>query len=89
MATDQDCTYVHHYNSSQAKCDFVKNNALCNETEGYVNYVLVIYCDFDASNSYLAIILLALWLLVLFVGLAVTADDYCCPNLATISKTLR
>ena len=32
--------------------------------------------------------LLILWLLVLFIGLAVSADNYFCPSVETISKTL-
>merc|ERR1719347_962462 len=37
----------------------------------------------------LTIILLLLWLLLLFIALAVSADDYFCPNIEVISKTLR
>jgi pantothenate kinase type III len=35
------------------------------------------------------LIVLTLWLAFLFVGLAVSADDFFCPNLQTISNTLR
>ena len=35
------------------------------------------------------VILYILWLVVLFVSLAVSADDYFCPAIEIISKTLR
>ena len=37
----------------------------------------------------MAIFTFALWIFILFIGLGVSADDYFCPNLAIISKTLR
>lgn len=84
---DADCKEVHQFNDSWAKCEFVKNNSNCQDSDGYLNYVEILYCDF--SHVYLALILYALWLLVLFIGLGATADDYFCPNLAIISKTCR
>lgn len=85
-----DCKHVHDINGTSAKCDFVKNNSHCQESEGVFNYVQVLYCDFEGTGlNYVAVGLFAMWLLVLFIGLAVSADDYFCPNLASISKTLR
>merc|ERR1719412_1033626 len=37
----------------------------------------------------LAMSIFLVWLCILFIGLAISADDYFCPNLASISKTLR
>ena len=37
----------------------------------------------------LTIILFLLWLLILFIALAVSADDYFCPSIEIISKVLR
>ena len=85
----EECKHVHDFNGTQAQCDFVQNNENCNDTDGYFNYVEILYCDFAGEEAYLAIFIFALWLVVLFIGLAVSADDYFCPNLATISKTLR
>ena len=89
MASVEECKHVHDFNGTQAKCDFVQNNEHCNDTDGYLNYVEILYCDFDGSEAYLAIFTFALWICILFIGLGVSADDYFCPNLAIISKTLR
>ena len=37
----------------------------------------------------LTIILFLVWLLILFIALAVSADDYFCPSIEIISKVLR
>ncbi|KAK3084637.1 hypothetical protein FSP39_016661 [Pinctada imbricata] len=89
-ATDDssDCSDVHKANKSQ-RCDFVQNTDDCQIDEGFINYNTFVYCDFDSSLVPLALIILFVWWLFLFIGLAVTADDYFCPALAVISKTLR
>jgi len=59
------------------------------DSDGLINYVEVLYCDFGVEKAYLAIGVFAIWTFVLFVALAISTDDYFCPNLASISKTLR
>ena len=86
--TEEDCQYVHHIANSE-KCQFVQNNSNCQDSDGYVNYVQVLYCDFGVDKAYLAIGIFAIWIVVLFVALAISTDDYFCPNLASISKSLR
>ena len=88
MADSVDCKFVHHFNTSREQCDFVVNNTDCQEARGFLNYVTVLYCNFQDQEP-LGLFLLFLWLAFLFVGLAVSADDFFCPNLNTISKTLR
>ena len=85
---DTNCQFVHNVNLSD-KCDFVRNNSDCQDSDGFVNYVEVLYCEFGAEKAYGAIAVFALWIFVLFVALAISTDDYFCPNLASISKTLR
>ena len=73
--------------------------------DGFVNYVSVIYCTAGHSLFPLTVsiwlrklismlmlrkvILYIVWLVVLFISLAVAADDYFCPAIEIISKTLR
>ena len=61
------------------------------ESDGYLNYVEILYCQFGGNPqmAILAMGIFLLWLCILFIGLAISADDYFCPNLASISKTLR
>ena len=89
MAVIEECKHVHDFNGTIAQCDFVQNNEHCNDTDGYFNYVEILYCDFGGTLAPLAIFIYALWLIVLFIGLGESADSYFCPNLAIISKTLR
>ena len=89
MAAIEECKHVHDFNGTIAQCDFVQNNEHCNDTDGYFNYVEILYCDFGGTLAPLAIFIYALWLIVLFIGLGESADSYFCPNLAIISKTLR
>ena len=61
------------------------------ESDGYLNYVEILYCHFGGNPqmAILAMSIFLVWLCILFIGLAISADDYFCPNLASISKTLR
>ena len=48
----------------------------------------IYYCNFSSSRP-AAICLSLVWLFNLFIALAIAADDFFCPSLAVISKTLR
>jgi len=71
------------------RCYFVQHNENCLDVDGFINYVSILYCTFGQSLFPLAIIVYILWLLVLFIALAVSADDYFCPSIEIISKVLR
>ena len=88
VMANQSCNSVHSYTN---QCEFVRNNSNCQDYSGYINYVEVLYCNFDgdAGSRSGALILFVTWLGVLFIGLGKAADDYLCPNLAVVSKKLR
>merc|ERR1712223_1042998 len=67
------------------------NNTECQDVDGYLNYVEILYCQFggEPQMAIAAMLVFLIWLCILFTGLAISADDYFCPNLASISKTLR
>jgi len=71
------------------RCYFAKNNDNCSDADGFVHYIILLYCTFGKTLFPLAIILYLAWLLVLFIALAVSADDYFCPAIEIISKVLR
>ncbi|XP_064613069.1 mitochondrial sodium/calcium exchanger protein-like [Liolophura sinensis] len=87
-ADNVECEAVHHLNSSQI-CVFVTETPSCQNDQGFVSYTNVLYCHFAGNLLPLGVTLLFFWWLFLFVGLAVTADDFFCPSLKVISKTLR
>lgn len=73
---------------SEERCEFVRNNEGCSNAESLLPYYDFIYCS-TGNAVWGGMIVLVLWWLFLFVGLAVCADDYFCPSLVVISKTLR
>ena len=81
------CSYVHFVNES-SRCEFVTSNEDCNSDSGFLPYMTFVYCDLGSLPA-VAITILGLWLLVLFVTLGISADDFFCPNLAKIAKTLK
>ena len=87
--SDLDCKFVNNFTSAVQKCDFVKNNTECQDVDGYINYVQTLYCNFEGAGEAGGIMVYVVWLGVLFIGLATAADDFLCPNLESISKTLR
>ncbi|CAC5384113.1 SLC24A6 [Mytilus coruscus] len=84
---DTECREVRKTNHSE-QCDFIKNTDDCALDEGFIDYLKFTYCNFNSSLRPLALIILFVWWVFLFIGLAVTADDYFCPSLTVISKTL-
>ena len=67
------CQDVNLLNSSAAQCEFVRTVADCADTDGLLSYVHLTYCVIGSPIS--GVVVLFLWLLVLFTGLGVTADD--------------
>ncbi|XP_066303388.1 mitochondrial sodium/calcium exchanger protein-like isoform X2 [Branchiostoma lanceolatum] len=84
---DVECRDYHKLNSS-LQCEFIRNTSDCGIDEGFINYLHFPYCSLPNLVP-LALVILFLWLLVLFVLLGVTADDYFCPALKVISDTLK
>ncbi|XP_060067382.1 mitochondrial sodium/calcium exchanger protein-like [Ylistrum balloti] len=72
------------------RCDFVKQTDDCQIDEGFLDYTQFVYCDFGSGGHLVALgmILLFIWWIFLFIGLAVTADDFFCPALSVISETM-
>ncbi|XP_038075342.1 mitochondrial sodium/calcium exchanger protein-like isoform X2 [Patiria miniata] len=83
-----ECIDYHKINVSQ-QCSFIRATNDCKIDEGFVNYLEVAYCDFSVKLLPLALVLLFIWLIFLFVALGVTAEDFFCPSLTAISKSLK
>ncbi|KAG7661147.1 uncharacterized protein J8A68_005349 [[Candida] subhashii] len=75
-----------HQTPTQQQCQFSKTN--CIEPEGIINYFTSYYCTFNFLHSF-AIIPISVCLIICFVSLGITASEYLCPNLYTISKFLK
>ena len=44
-----DCQNVNNINGSEAQCLFVQTNENCQDSDGYLNYVEILYCDFNGQ----------------------------------------
>ncbi|XP_015733655.1 mitochondrial sodium/calcium exchanger protein isoform X2 [Coturnix japonica] len=83
-----DCREVRRRNSSE-RCRFVRGTPDCRMDGGFLDYLGGAFCAFPAALLPLSVSLYALWLLYLFVVLAVTAEKFFCPNLSAISTKLK
>ncbi|XP_077510881.1 mitochondrial sodium/calcium exchanger protein-like isoform X1 [Amblyomma americanum] len=82
-----ECDDVHHLNAS-LQCDFVVGSEDCHTDEQYLAYTTFVYCAFGSGQTAPALAVLAFGLLIMFVGLGITADDFLTPSLIVISDSL-
>lgn len=71
------------------QCQFVKEH--CSSSDHLVskiNYLQIYYCHFN-SLHFISMIPLVIGLITCFISLGITASDFLCPNLYTISKFLK
>uniref|UniRef100_A0A1E1X6Z5 Putative ca2+ antiporter n=1 Tax=Amblyomma aureolatum TaxID=187763 RepID=A0A1E1X6Z5_9ACAR len=82
-----ECDDVHHLNKS-LQCDFVVGSEDCHTDEQYLAYTTFVYCAFGSGQTTPALAVLAIGLLIMFLGLGITADDFLTPSLIVISDSL-
>jgi len=73
---------------AEDKCYFVLNTEDCNNAEGLLNYLSLLYCGLSAQMFTPVVCLLALWTLFLFIALATSANNFFCPSLQVLSKKM-
>ncbi|KAL5260757.1 hypothetical protein ACHWQZ_G010794 [Mnemiopsis leidyi] len=83
-----DCDDYHDLPSKSEQCAFISQTESCEDNDGLFHYLKFPYCDLPNAIP-LADIMLFVWIAYLFVCLAVTAEDYFCPALTSISKMLK
>lgn len=84
----EDCNAYHNVSTKEGQCEYIKATEDCADNDGLVSYLPFPYCDLPNLIP-LADIILFIWIAYLFVCLAITAEDYFCPALTTISKMLK
>ena len=75
-------------NNSQEQCKFMIDNE-CLEEDSAIDYVYLVYCEIGYDFRYLSILLIAFFVIVLFLALSAVADEFLCPSLLTVAKNLR
>jgi sodium/potassium/calcium exchanger 6 len=68
-------------------CDFVKCVGECQNDDGFIDYLKLPYCALGGSIAG-TMVVLTMWILILFIALGATAEDFFCPALGVISDTL-
>ncbi len=52
----------------------MKTTENCHTDEGFVDYLIFVFCAFDPDWTWFGVLLLAAWLVVLFIALGSVAD---------------
>jgi hypothetical protein len=60
--------------NSSGLCNFMRTTENCHSEEGFFDYLVFSFCSFNADTTWIAMILLAAWLFILFVALGTVAD---------------
>lgn len=74
--------------NTEEQCKFIVDND-CLEDEATFDYVYFVFCELSYETRYLAVALIVLLVLVLFLNLSAVADEFLCPSLLTVAKSLR
>ncbi|XP_002403030.4 mitochondrial sodium/calcium exchanger protein [Ixodes scapularis] len=82
-----DCEFVHSLNDTAEQCAFVKRTVDCHVDEAWLAYTTYSYCWPGAPA--LPLVAAVFWVVLLFLVLGITADDFLCPALVVMSRTLR
>ncbi|KAF8784782.1 Mitochondrial sodium/calcium exchanger protein like [Argiope bruennichi] len=73
MDETTECVRIH---DTDAKCNFYLNTQSCHGSDGKLDYMFFIFCHLQPESAWGGIALCVIWLLLLFIGLGVTADDF-------------
>lgn len=84
-----DCPEVNSFNNSVDQCLFVRTQDECFDENGWIDYPLLFYCGIGAVSKIMPLFVSSLLLVLYFLALGATAEDFLCPSLESISKTLR
>lgn len=74
--------------TQEFKCHFVNATDGC-QPEGLFNYLVLYYCQVSSTADPAILAFYIFWLIVLFITLGSTAEDFFCPSLTFISKKLK
>uniref|UniRef100_A0A182PRB9 Sodium/calcium exchanger membrane region domain-containing protein n=1 Tax=Anopheles epiroticus TaxID=199890 RepID=A0A182PRB9_9DIPT len=85
-----DCAYIHRLPVDE-QCEFVQTTEACAESQYYFNYAGFLYCTIGSDREILfdvGFVLLLCVCVYYFIVLGTTADQFFCPTLAAIAKSL-
>ncbi|PAA81156.1 hypothetical protein BOX15_Mlig023439g3, partial [Macrostomum lignano] len=84
-----DCASYWRIANATARCQFVRSAEACDAESGLISYLSAFVCQVPDWAKPLYLAACAIWLLLLFVTLATTADNFFCPSLTVMSDNLR
>lgn len=84
-----ECTDLNKFNSTTEQCALLLSVlSECSENS-WIDYTYLFYCQIGCQSLVLPLIVSSFILFILFVALGITADDFLCPSLLAISKSLK
>lgn len=85
-----ECQSVNSFNLSVDQCAFVKSSRAddCFDEESWINYTVMFYCTLGATSKIIPLIVSAALLVFFFLGLGTTAEEFMCPSLEAIAKSM-
>eukprot|EP01091_Cochliopodium_minus_P011016 TRINITY_DN3052_c0_g1_i2.p1 TRINITY_DN3052_c0_g1~~TRINITY_DN3052_c0_g1_i2.p1 ORF type:complete len:576 (+),score=103.95 TRINITY_DN3052_c0_g1_i2:1-1728(+) len=84
-STDDECSFDKYLNDHVLLCEYLQSD-IC-QPEGFINYRYLYYCSKIENQKWLSWIFFIGWILVLFIVLGTSADEYFCPALSCIVET--
>ncbi|XP_046916779.2 mitochondrial sodium/calcium exchanger protein [Dermatophagoides farinae] len=81
------CGDVNNLCSISHQCNFTRTVLECIDDDGFINYIQFTYCNMQSEPF--STILLVFLLIMLFFAIGTNADDFLCPLLISISKSLK
>ncbi|UXI14278.1 sodium/potassium/calcium exchanger 6-like [Sarcoptes scabiei] len=84
---ESNCGDINFINDRDQQCNFSRTVIECLDDDGFINYIQLTYCTIQ--SEYYSLALLAFILLILFFSIGTNADDFLCPVLIAISKSLK
>lgn len=90
LGKDVECRDYHTMTLNRTQiCHFMRTTDNCRMEDGFIDYLIFTFCTLSTIPSWLPVILLALWLIVLFIALGLVADTFFCPSLRTIADSMK
>lgn len=92
MTNDADqkvsCSNFSFYNTTEEQCNFLISTD-CLESDALIDYVGYIFCTAGIEYREIAVLSTSLLLILLFLALGIVADDFLCPNLLALARSMR
>lgn len=89
LTKELQCSSYHKLSNESNVCSYITQLPNCQYDGGFIQYMKFVMCTFTPQYRPASYVILLFWMFYLFIILGVTAEDFFCPCLKSISKFLR